>query len=198
MENPTVKPAKESANEERKRRAREGLAEAREFIYLAVAFFLIGAVIGFAFPESFRPFFMDFEEYLEDRFAGRDALVTILLIFIQNFMAAVIAIIFGFLLGLVPVLSAVTNGILLGVVISMLAGSNQLLDLWKILPHGIFELPAIFIAWGLGIWCGAWFFRKDRSETLGSRRRKAALAFFVYSLPLLGIAAVIEGLLITL
>jgi len=35
--------------------------------------------------------------------------------------------------------------------------------LWRLVPHGIFELPAVFISLGLGIKLGTFIFREYRS-----------------------------------
>lgn len=177
--------------------AAEGLREARNFIYFAVSLFCIGIVIGFVYSESFRPLLHAFERYLEYRFAGRGTLLTIVLIFLQNFTAAVISLLLGILFGIVPFCSAILNGIIIGALSAALADANQLNRLWGLIPHGIFELPAIFMAWGLGLWLGAWLFRRDKSETLANRINRAVITFLCYGFPLLIIAAVIEGLLIT-
>jgi uncharacterized membrane protein SpoIIM required for sporulation len=57
----------------------------------------------------------------------------------------------------------------------------------------MFELPAVFISWGLGIWMGTWWLgRRDISAK--EKLKKALRIFFVIVLPLLVVAAVIEGL----
>jgi uncharacterized membrane protein SpoIIM required for sporulation len=196
MKNITIKDFKESSLQQQKIWAAEGLKEAGTFIYFALSLFCIGIVIGFVYSESFQPLLRAFEKYLESRFAGRGTMFTIVLIFFQNFTAAIISILFGVLFGIVPFFSAVFNGIIIGALSAELAGANQLNRLWGLVPHGVFELPAIFMAWGLGLWHGAWLLRKDKSETLANRRNSAMLTFLRYGLPLLIIAAVIEGLLI--
>jgi uncharacterized membrane protein SpoIIM required for sporulation len=60
-------------------------------------------------------------------------------------------------------------------------------------PHGIFELPAFFLACGIGLWCGTWLIGKDKHESYRSRAQKSYLVFFRLILPLLIIGAVIEG-----
>lgn len=177
--------------------ALEGLVRARNFIWIATGLFLLGALIGLAQPGEFEPLLDSFEDYVQERFIGRSLPLTILLIFIQNFMTALISVVLGVLFGIVPALSAMINGILLGKVISDLAGLDQLHELWKILPHGIFELPAIFIAWGTGMWFGAWILRKDKSETLRSRGQRAVLVLISYCAPLLIVAAAVEGYFIS-
>ncbi len=175
--------------------AREGLVSARKYVYLAVAIFVISTAIGLTYSERFQSALEIFKKVIGGRFEDKNMLVTILLIFAQNFLATFISAFLGVLLGFIPALSAISNGILLGVVISGTAGSDHPARLLLLIPHGIFELPAVMIAWGLGIWHGAWIFRKDKSETLRNRRLKVSLAFFRYSVPLLIIAAIVEGIM---
>jgi uncharacterized membrane protein SpoIIM required for sporulation len=196
MQNISIKDFKESSLQHKNIRAAEGLKKARNFIYFALSLFCIGIVIGFVYSESFRPLLLAFERFLQYRFEGRGTLLTIVLIFFQNFTAAIISILFGVLLGIVPFFSAILNGVIIGALSAELAGANQLNRLWGLVPHGVFELPAIFMAWGLGLWHGAWLLRNDKSETLANRRNSAMLTFLRYGLPLLIIAAIIEGLLI--
>jgi len=195
MTNLTKKDLKHSTWEQKRQWAHEGLSEARNFIYLATGIFLVGILIGAIYPERFWAVYETVGEALKYRFEDKGTLLTIVLLFVQNATVAFASILLGLLLGLVPILSAAANGIVVGVLFSVAASSSQLYELWKLLPHGVFELPAIFTAWGLGLWHGAWIFRKDKEEPLGNRRWKAFLVLFLYILPLLIIAAIIEGLL---
>ncbi len=195
MSNITREDIRNASPEQKRLWAREGLASAKTFIYAAVVIFVISTAIGLAEPETFKPALSVFKKEIVGRFEDKNVFVTILLIFAQNFLATFISAFLGVLLGFIPALSAISNGILLGVVISGTAGSDHPARMLLLVPHGIFELPAVMIAWGLGIWHGAWLFRKDKSETLKSRRLKVRLAFFRYCVPLLIIAAVIEGLM---
>jgi len=136
---------------EKRRWAHEGLSEAKYFIYLATGIFVAGIVIGAVRPEPFGPVYEAVGEALLNRFEGKGILLTIVLLFVQNATVAFASILLGLLLGFVPILSAAANGIVVGVLVSVAASSSELCELWKLLPHGLFELPAIFTAWGLGI-----------------------------------------------
>ncbi|MDY6955107.1 MAG: stage II sporulation protein M, partial [Thermodesulfobacteriota bacterium] len=132
--------------------AHEGLSEARHFIYLAAGIFFVGILTGAVYPERFGVIYETVAETLRYRFEDKGILLTIVLLFFQNATVAFASILLGLLLGLVPIFSAAANGIVVGVLLSVAARSSQLYELWMLLPHGIFELPAIFTAWGLGIW----------------------------------------------
>ena len=109
-----------------------------------------------------------------------------------------ISILLGAVLGIVPILAAIMNGLLVGITISSVTKTNGAIVLLALLPHGIFELPAMFISWGLGIWNGIWYFQKGTSHYTFSKLRNMSLRiYFNVLLPLFLIAAVIEGLGIT-
>ena len=66
-----------------------------------------------------------------------------------------------------------------------------------LVPHGIFELPAILFSIGIGFKIGIDLFSRKKGNLKYNLRE--ALRFFIYIiLPLLIIAAIIEGALISL
>jgi stage II sporulation protein M len=100
----------------------------------------------------------------------------------------------GVLLGIFPFLTAISNGYLLGFASKITAESQGLLVLWRLIPHGIFELPAIIISTGIGIKLGISVLKNWNKFKFEFTE---ALRFFVFVLlPLFLIAAIIEGLLI--
>lgn len=171
----------------------EDLREAGIYVCFAVAIYVAGLLIGLVFPHHFGIFLSSFRK-LAARFAGRSVPVLIVLIFLQNLFAAFVSMWTGAVLGLVPLAAAAVNGILLGVVMSVAVHGNLGYVLLKLIPHGIFEIPAVFISWGLGIWRGVWIFRARRESTFRDRARKAYRIFFALVLPLLMVAAIIEGI----
>jgi len=64
------------------------------------------------------------------------------------------------------------------------------------LPHGIFELPAIIISFALGIKLGSFVFAKEPWAELRRFVINCIRIFFFIVIPLLVIAAIIEGILI--
>jgi stage II sporulation protein M len=74
--------------------------------------------------------------------------------------------------------------------------SSGLTSLLNLLPHGIFELPAIFISLGLGLKLGTTWFKKNIAETFRKYFWESLRVFVWIILPLLSVAAIIEGLLI--
>ena len=172
------------------------MRRAAPFIVLAVCVFSLGIATGLMFPRMFSGML---EAFVRTAFAygqqGTSALV--LMIFLRNSIAALISIGLGPFLGIVPFLAALLNGILIGLVVSLVEGPERPRAMLALVPHGIFELPAIVSAWGLGIWRAASYFQKGGPEdSPRERRRRAYRAYYALIVPLLLIAAFIEGICI--
>ena len=70
----------------------------------------------------------------------------------------------GVIFGVFPILGAIGNGYLLGFVAVNAVKVDGVISLWRIFPHGIFELPAVFISLGLGLRLGSFIFQKKKAE----------------------------------
>jgi uncharacterized membrane protein SpoIIM required for sporulation len=91
---------------------------------------------------------------------------------------------------LFPVLSLISNGYITGtIVIPNLAHINLLL------PHGLFEFPAFFIGVAYAIWLGLWPYKENRGERLKERAVQCIGVYAYVVVPLLVVAAVLEGIL---
>ena len=100
----------------------------------------------------------------------------------------------GVLFGIFPIMICVVNGYLLGFVASEAVAAEGLFTMWRIFPHGIFELPAVIFSIGIGIKIGMSVFDGKVKYNF-----KEGLRFFVFVvLPLLVVAGVIEGILVGL
>jgi stage II sporulation protein M len=175
----------------------EYLKESRNYIYAIALLFAAGALVGMAFSENFS--FLDvFLKSLVAKTEGMGMAGLIWFIFQNNIKSAFFGILFGAALGVFPVLNAVMNGIILGYVLKGVWIKDGIGEFWRILPHGIFELPAIFIAMGLGFRLGMFLFSGRAKAELARRAKYSALLFLFVVLPLLVLAAAIEGVLIFL
>ncbi len=109
-------------------------------------------------------------------------------IFFHNAVALFAAMLSGAILVIIPVLFLIANGYVVG---TLLIPNLSLIGL--LIPHGIFELTASFLAVSYGIWLGLWPFSRNRVETIRLRIKKCVAVYFYVVLPLLLIAAMIEG-----
>lgn len=173
--------------------AGEALREARAFVYFAAVVFAIGVVVGLGSPERFESLLQSFGAMARG-FEGHGTFALIGMIFLRNLTAAFIAIWTGALFGVLPFLAALANGVVLGALLAFMEEEQLLNAVLSLVPHGIFELPAMFISWGLGFWRGAWLFRKEKSQGFRDRAGSVYRVFFTIVIPLLAVAAVIEGL----
>lgn len=122
-------------------------------------------------------------------------------IFYQNTIACMLALIGGIFFGITSYIIILFNGFIIGFVVTALLfapgnlGRNILYILAGLAPHGIFELPAFWIASGLGIRLGTEYLGRSKKGSRGATFkmnlfRVAKAAPVVISL--LAIAAIFE------
>lgn len=141
----------------------------------------------------------EFQETLKD--IAPDGTISAPLLFLNNLKACLIAMATGLIPFLfIPVLVLGVNAAVMGAVASMyrMAGMSVVsMYLFGILPHGIFELPAILLSISMGLYlcyclvkriCEGRYNRGIVKEALGNMLR----TLLTLIIPLLAIAAVIE------
>ncbi len=114
----------------------------------------------------------------------------------NNIAVALAACATGMLAGLGPVYMMLFNGLLLGVVGAACARAGMSVALWSfVTPHGVLELPAIFIAGGAGLLLARGILfpgTLPRRESIAGGGREA-VRLLLGTIPLLVVAGVIEG-----
>lgn len=178
--------------------AREALAylsECRRYIYFATIFFFLSVIFGFIFSSSFG-FIDKMLAELANQTKDLNGLELIFYILQNNVQAALATLAFGLFFGILPILNIITNGVVLGYVLNLVWQVSGAGEFWRILPHGIFELPAIFISAGMGIRLGLVIFSKREKKEFRRIVYESVNAFLFAVIPLLIVAAVIEGVLI--
>lgn len=160
-----------------------------------IVLFVVSAIVAFFIPDVFS-FFDPLLKELGSSLTGKNAFEIILFIFQNNVMSALLGLVLGVFFGLVPIMNALVNGTLVGYVLSRASAVEGLSVIWRLVPHGIFELPAIFISLGLGLRLGRVLFSRQPLEHFKERFSLSIKLFLLVILPLLIIAACIEGLLI--
>ncbi len=172
------------------------LKECKWYFVFSLGIFSLVFLTGFAFPIFFREKIILFIQGLVISIEGKNLLELISFIFLNNIQAGFFVMIFGIFIGIFPIISLVFNSYLIGFVAREAAEQQGIFILWKILPHGIFELPAVLLSIGIGLKIGFDLFRKNWKKKLGNNF-KEGLRFFVFVIiPVLIIAAIIEGVLI--
>ncbi|MAG07510.1 hypothetical protein CMI46_01720 [Candidatus Pacearchaeota archaeon] len=174
------------------------IGESWNYILFVVALFILISVSVFfgvqneqlneSFNEQLKQLILEFE--------GLGSLETIFKIFVNNVMASFLGIFLGVFFGLITLSFIFVNGYLIGYVMDLSVAANGLGVLWRLVPHGIFELPAVLLSFALGVKLGMFFLAKDPWEELKRRARESLNVFILIVVPLLVIAAIIEGILI--
>lgn len=175
------------------------LKESKNFIYIIMAIFFVFVLIGFFIPapDSLVKQILEFIEELLEKTQGMSHGELIKFIFLNNLQSSFYGMIFGVLLGIFPMIAAIANGYLLGFVASISVENGGFLILWRLLPHGIFELPAVFISLGLGLKFGMFIFQKRKLESFKEYFFNSLRTFLLIVIPLLIIAGIIEGSLMS-
>jgi len=177
------------------------IKDSKKFILFGILIFFIFALVGFfaKVPESISNSLLNYFKELVEMTADYGALKMILFIFFNNLKASFLGMIFGIIIGLFPLFNLFGNGFILGFASKYSVSQNGFLSLFRLVPHGIFELPAIFLALGLGLKLGTFAFeKKNKFKVLREYLINCLKVFVLIIFPLLVIAAIIEGLLIVL
>lgn len=177
----------------------EYIKESKNFIWGVVILFFISVIIGILYhPSSIVNLILDYIKEILDKTEGMSLLKIVGFIFTNNIQSGFMGIIYGFALGIFPILATFANGYIVGYVSSSAVSSSGASSLLSLLPHGIFELPAIFISFGMGIKFGTFIFYKRKMEHFTKFFINALRVFVFVVIPLLIIAAIIEGSLIAI
>jgi len=172
------------------------LNESRWYFVFAIGVFAFMFLLGFVYPMFFREEIFSFIAEMIEMLEGKNIIELIGFIFLNNLKASFMVIILGIGFGIVPLIMDIANGYLLGFVAREAAAQEGLLVMWQLLPHGIFELPAIIFSIGIGIKIGTSLFMPDIKKKLKYNIKESFRFFIFVVFPLLLIAGIIEGVLI--
>jgi stage II sporulation protein M len=116
-------------------------------------------------------------------------------IFLNNAFVSLLFLVLGLVFGVLPLLFIAFNGYVVGVISHMVAQERGLLFIFlALLPHGILELPMVFLAAGIGLRLGHQAFSAliGRPTEIKKEFKEGLRFYFHWILPLLFLAAVIE------
>lgn len=125
--------------------------------------------------------------------------LSFLALFVNNMQACIFTMLYGLLPYLrLPAMALGINAGLIGVLAaSSIAEGKSLLFLVSIVPHGLFELPALILAFGMGLYvCGQMTQRCKKDKSAHSLLDCLVLIsrfLFLVLVPLLLVAALVEA-----
>ncbi|NLP52789.1 stage II sporulation protein M [Bacillus sp. RO1] len=182
------------------------LFEQWKFVLVALLLFTIGG-LGSYFAVLYDPLYLysilpgdmaqNFDpEKLGDSDGRVDAPVMSASILTNNIQVAILAFAGGITFGLLTVYVLIYNGIIVGAISALFWHYDKTYEFWAyIVPHGMIELTAIFIAGGAGLLMGYKLFvpgEYSRGYQL-KWNAKRSLQLLLGTIPLFIIAGIIEG-----
>ncbi|AKB83381.1 Integral membrane protein [Methanosarcina barkeri 3] len=181
---------------------KKGFTGYLQFIWpyaLLMAFiFFVFLFIGYNSAASFPSMAETLRESFSSRFASimtMNPLFIMLTIFLNNAFLSLLFLVLGLALGILPILFVAFNGYVVGVIVYLVAQERGLLFiLFGLLPHGILELPMVFLAAGIGLRLGYQVFSAliGRPTHIKREFKEGLMFYFYWILPLLLVAAIIE------
>ena len=176
------------------------LKKSKKYFWIIVSILILMALIGFFLPapEFISEEIMKVLQELITKTQNMSTFELISFIIANNLQTSLLGMVLGLIFGIFPIITTIINGYLLGFVGAMSVNLEGPLSLLRLLPHGIFELPAVIIALGLGLKLGTFPFKKNIKKTFKEYLENSLRVFLLIILPLLLIAGIIEGVLIFL
>ncbi len=173
------------------------LASLKKHFLITTFIFLIFCMYGFFSepPAELSNKIISLLSEIAKKFEGLNLFQTIWAIFLNNFSICLLTIILGTIFAIFPIVTLISNGFIVGFVARLAVNAQGILILWKLFPHGIFELPAILLSAAMGIKIGFELFKKRAIKT---NLKNSLRVFFFIVTPLLLLAAMIEGILVFL
>ena len=117
-------------------------------------------------------------------------------IFLNNAIKSLIILMLGIGFGVIPLIFIALNGYIIGIVVKIVSDeSGFVYVLSAIIPHGILELPMVFISAAIGLKIGAEMFLSITGQTADIKMEflRGVRFYFSWVMPLLFVAAVVEA-----
>ena len=171
----------------------------KRWIFIAIFLFGVGLVFGLATPTGFASLISEDIDALKELgglLASLPLALVVVIIFIKNASVLLLSFALSPIFCLIPILTLTVNGWLLAFVSVIVSQEKSVgFVLAGLLPHGIFELPALIMGEAAALSFGtvmilALFKKERRSLLLPSLKRN--LRYLMVALALLLPAAIIE------
>lgn len=121
--------------------------ENKYIILIVAAIFIITALIGFFFAANLQTLMNPVVQTFQQRISSGQVTLTTHSLYYNNVIATLTIYCGSLLMGVFGILAIIVNALLIGFYAAIYNAHNQIiLYLLLILPHGIFEIPALVIA----------------------------------------------------
>ena len=157
--------------------------------------FIFGYLLSYSNPEYIIPILEKFANLAD--FGNATPFELFKTIFWNNTFVTIVLILFGFFFGIIPLLIIFSNGLTVGAVFEYTTReASPIFFIVGILPHGIIEIPIIFLAGAVGFRIGLrtflCLFKKVSFADLKKDFLNSLWVLFFFIIPMLLAAAFIE------
>jgi stage II sporulation protein M len=168
--------------------------------YLVIIIFVFfgSLLMGYASAASFPHMAANLMKEFSSRFSPlmtMGPIYILITIFLNNTFVSLISLVLGIAVGIFPILFIASNGYFVGMV-SYLVGQQKgfVFILLALLPHGVVELPTIFLSASIGLRLGHQVFLSiiGRPTEVRGEITNGLRFYFSLIMPFLFIAAIIE------
>ena len=167
---------------------------------LFMTFVFFGALFaGYTSSANFPDMADTLMEGFSSRFAPLMAMPPIVImlgIFLNNAFVSLLFLVLGLVFGILPIMFIAFNGYIVGVISHLVAQEKGMPFIFlALLPHGIVELPMVFLSAGIGLRLGhqVFFALIGRPTEIKKEFKEGLRFYFHWIVPLLFLAAVVEA-----
>ncbi len=132
----------------------ENLRKIKSYLIFSFISFFSIFFIGLFFPIFFEEKILEIIKELINKTENLGFFELIAFIMNNNIKIAFFGAFLGIFLAVFPVILIIVNGYILGFVVNKIVSVEGIFILWRLLPHGVFEIPAILISVSLGLMIG--------------------------------------------
>lgn len=172
----------------------------KPYLLILALIFAASFVAGTFVPSPIRRQMVEMFEAMAGDYRELSGGMLFFNILAQNVMATMFVVLFGVIVGIIPTFAVGSNGFGLGILYRQASEtSGYAKAALNVLPHGVFEIPALLIAASYGLWLGVMVVRRVRGRegtSLNTHMGHAFRRYFAVVFPLLVVAAAIETALI--
>ena len=127
------------------------IISAKRHIVFAILIFILGIVLGYTFFKGSKVLEASYINEVKKIYSN-NYMMMVSNIFIHNIIICYLSLRLGVFFGVIPIVFLLATGIMGGWIFTVIPVVYYFKVIIYLLPHGIFELPAMFIASGVGIW----------------------------------------------
>ena len=135
----------------------------KPYLYFVCSLFLVSSFVGYLAPYQYQ---QEIAKKLLTYFSplqSSNQFQVFITIFLKNYISTLLTLLLGLFFCICPIIFLIINGYTVGNLISFASSKIGIYNIGlAIIPHGIFEVPAVLIASSYGLWWGVKNYRKFR------------------------------------